>query len=272
METKKHVLVEKPICASVAEAEELVELARRNGVTLMVDHTYLFTGAVQWIRKTCQSGDLGKISYVDSIRVNLGLFQPDVNVLWDLAPHDLSIIDHILGEEPIFIDATGYCHVNPHLPDVAYLTLHFRSDAVAHLNLSWMSPFKERRLAIGGSKKMLVWNDLNREEKIKLYSTGIEFQPEDQRSVIIPEYRVGDIYSPRIPNHEALAAAIEHFANVISGREQSIMDGNHALRVVRMLEAAQASLDESLARVSRINGTAINSEVPVSIITRMSGT
>lgn len=246
LEAGKHVLVEKPLTGSVAEAEALVEIAEARGRVLMVDHTFLFTGAVQMIHDLVARGELGRISYFDSMRVNLGLFQPDVNVLWDLAPHDLSIMDYILGEEPIHVEASGHCHVNPHLPDIAYLTLHFPSKIVAHFNLSWMSPVKVRRTAIGGSNKMLVWDDLDREEKIKIYNSGIDFQPEEAKDVIIPDYRIGDIFSPRVSNREALAAVVEHFGAVIRGREQSIMDGRKGLRIVRTLERAQQALDASL--------------------------
>ena len=252
LESAKHVLVEKPMARTVEESEHLIELAVRNKRVLMVDHTFLFTGAVQKIRQMIERGELGRISYIDSMRVNLGLFQPDVNVLWDLGPHDLSIIDYLFGEEPIYIEASGYCHVNAHLPDIAYLTLHFQSRTVAHLNLSWMSPVKVRRLAIGGSDKMLIWDDLNNEEKIKIYNSGIDFQSEHERDVVIPEYRIGDIFSPRIPTHEALAAVIEHFAEVIAGREASIMDGVKGLRVVRILEESQKALDLGVAQVGRM--------------------
>jgi predicted dehydrogenase len=242
----KHVLVEKPMCATVAEAEQLVALAARQGVVLMIDHTFLFTGAVQRIAETVRAGELGRICYYDSMRVNLGLFQPDVNVLWDLAPHDLSIIDHLIDEEPIQIEANGYCHVNRNLPDIVYLTLHYSSAIIAHLNLSWMSPVKVRRIAIGGTNKMIVWDDLNNEEKVKIFNSGIQVQSEDQRQVIIPGYRIGDIYSPRLANREALAGVIEHFARVISGKETSIMNGQHGLRMVRILEASQRVLDKNL--------------------------
>lgn len=248
----KHVLVEKPMTASAAEAEELTALAERRGVTLMVDHTFLFNASVRHIRDMVRAGELGDVSYIDSLRVNLGLFQPDVNVLWDLAPHDLSIIDFILGQEPIHIEAGGHCHVNPHLPDIAYLTLHFPGNAVAHLNLSWMSPIKVRRMAIGGTRRMVVWDDLNMEEKVKIYACGIEFQPEDQRSVIIPEYRIGDILSPRLPKTEPLAGAAAHFAAVIAGREEPVTDGRLGLRVVRTLEQAQTALDRNLREVAAL--------------------
>ncbi len=246
----KHVLVEKPMCTSSAQCEELIGLAKAQGVTLMVDHTFLFTGAVQKLRELHASNALGKISYYDSLRVNLGLFQPDVNVLWDLAPHDFSIMDHVIGVEPIHVEATGYCHVNPHLPDIAYVTIHCASGMIAHFNLSWMSPVKVRRIAIGGDRQMAVWDDLDREEKIRIYNSGIRFQPESERITIIPEYRIGDIYSPRVPSREALVGMIEHFANVIKGHEAPIMGGDKGLRVVRMLESAQASLDASLAKVA----------------------
>jgi predicted dehydrogenase len=251
----KHVLVEKPLCSTVAEGDELVALAAERGVTLMVDHTFLFTGAVRTMREICARGELGKITYYDSMRINLGLFQPDVNVLWDLAPHDISVMDHLLDEEPIHVEATGYSHVNTSLPDIAYVTLHFASDRVAHFNLSWMSPVKVRRTAIGGSSKMLVWDDLDREEKIKIYSSGIEFLPEDERSTIIPQYRVGDIYSPRVSSREALATMVEHFAAVIGGGVDHMTSGERGVRVVRILERAQAALDRNLAELGRLRGT-----------------
>lgn len=249
VERGKHVLLEKPMCRTSAECSELIELAAAAGVTLMVDHTFLFTGAVQKLRELSASGSLGKISYYDSLRVNLGLFQPDINVLWDLAPHDFSILDYVIGAEPIHIEATGYCHVNSHMPDIAYVTIHCAGDVIAHLNLSWMSPAKVRRIAIGGDRRMVVWDDLDREERIRIYDSGIKVRPMDQRFTIIPEYRIGDIHSPRIPNTEALGAVMHHFADVIETRKSSIMGGQQGLRVVRMLEAAQAALDTSLARL-----------------------
>jgi len=243
----KHVLVEKPMCVSAEEGAELVALADRVRRVLMVDHTYVFHGAVRKIEELMRTGALGAVSYFDSLRVNLGLFQPDMNVLWDLAPHDFSILDHLFGEEPDEIEATGHCHVNPVHPDIAYITMHFPSSMIAHFSLSWMSPVKVRRIAIGGANQMVVWDDLNQEEKLKIYDSGIEFQPEDERSVIVPAYRIGDVHSPRIPPGEPLAAIIGHFGNVIAGRETSRLDGHHGLRVVRMLEKTQAVLNANLA-------------------------
>jgi predicted dehydrogenase len=243
----KHVLVEKPMCTTSSEGEELLALARANRCTLMVDHTYLFHGAVCKLAELKRTGSLGTISYYDSLRVNLGLFQPDMNVLWDLAPHDFSIIDYLFDEPPVHVEATGYCHLNAGLPDIAYVTLHFASRMIAHLNLSWMSPVKVRRIAIGGSRRMAVWNDLDQDEKLKIYNSGIEVQPEDQRGTIVPSYRIGDIYSPRLPPSEPLAGVVQHFRQVIAGEEESIMDGRRGLRIVQLLEAAQRSLAASVA-------------------------
>lgn len=252
LEAGKHVLVEKPMCATVDEGQTLIDLAAGKGVTLMVDHTFLFTGAVQMLRELCRSGEIGRISYYDSMRINLGLFQPDVNVMWDLAPHDLSIMDFLLDEEPVDVEVSGYCHVNPGVPDIVYLTLHFPSDMVAHFNLSWMSPVKVRRTAIGGSDKMVVWDDLNQDEKVKIYNSGVEFQPEDQRRKIMPGYRIGDVLSPRVSQREALQGVVSHFAAVIGGREPSIMDGERGLRVVRTLERAQKILDQRLPEIAAL--------------------
>jgi len=219
----KHVLCEKPLCTRVEDAEDLVETAAANNAVLMIDHTFLFTGAVQTIAALCQSGELGKISYYDSIRINLGLFQPDVNVMWDLLPHDLAIIDYLIEEELVHVEAQGYCHVNNGVPDIVYATLYYPHSFIAHLNLSWMSPVKVRRTAVGGLKKMLVWNDLDKEEKIKIYNSGIAIQPETVREIIIPSYRIGDIYSPRIPDTEALAGVVAHFNSVIRSETKSII-------------------------------------------------
>jgi predicted dehydrogenase len=246
----KHVLVEKPMCASIDEARELVAIAERSGATLMVDHTFVFHGAVQKLYELKRTGVLGTVSYYDSLRVNLGLFQPDVNVLWDLGPHDFSIMDHLFDEEPLHVEATGYCHVNPGIPDIAFVTVHFASQMIAHFNLSWMSPVKVRRVAIGGSNQMVVWDDLNREERLKIYDSGIHFQPEEQRRALIPSYRIGDVLSPRIADSEPLAAVAQHFHDVIAGNARSLMDGRKGLRIVTLLERAQRSLDSSLGTLA----------------------
>ncbi|CAL78880.1 putative NAD(P)-dependent oxidoreductase, GFO/IDH/MOCA family [Bradyrhizobium sp. ORS 278] len=239
----KHVIVEKPMCASVAECQELTAIAHRANRVLMVDHTFLFTGAVQMIKQLAQRRELGDICYFDSMRVNLGLFQQDVNCLWDLAPHDLSIIDYLLEDEVVGIDASSYCHLNPGFPDMVYVTLHFARNTVAHLNLSWMSPVKVRRIAVGGTKQMLVWDDLDQDQKIRVYNSGIEYLPADQRNSMIPQYRIGDIYSPRLPKTEALAGVVDHFSRVIRGDENSILSPERGTKIVRILEMTQKILD-----------------------------
>jgi len=248
---KKHVLVEKPLCTNQREAQEMIDLAEKMQVTLMVDHTFLFNSSVQKIHEICRSGELGKICSFDSVRVNLGLFQQDINVLWDLGPHDFSIVHYLFNEEPIHMEAAAYAHLNPHLPDMTYLTMYFPSNMIAHFNMSWMSPVKVRRVSIGGTNKMLVWDDLNHEEKIKIYNSGISHQQEENRNVIIPEYRIGDIFSPRVPNKEALQGVVAHFANVIFKKEKSLMDGYAGLRVVKMLEAAQQAIESNLQQLSK---------------------
>jgi predicted dehydrogenase len=242
----KHTLVEKPLCMTAEQASDLVALAKRQGLVLLVDHVFVFHNAVRKLKELMQNESIGKVSYYDSLRVNLGLFQPDVNVLWDLAPHDFAIMNYLFLEEPEHVEATGYCHVNPHLPDIVYVTAHYKSHMIAHLNLSWMSPVKVRRIAVGGNKQMVVWDDLNLEERIKIYDNGVEFRPESERLAIVPSYRIGDISSPRIAQREALAAVVEEFARVIHDKTDSIIDGAQGVRVVRMLERTQAALDRSL--------------------------
>jgi predicted dehydrogenase len=242
----KHVLVEKPLCMRAEEGNDLVALAKAQGRVLLVDHVFVFHNAVRKL-KELMGRSIGKVSYYDSLRVNLGLFQPDVNVLWDLAPHDFAIMNYLFDQDPEHIEATGYCHVNSNLPDIAYVTAHYRSHMIAHLNLSWMSPVKVRRIAVGGSNQMVVWDDLKLEERIKIYNSGIEFRPESERLAIVPSYRIGDVSSPRIVNREALAGVVEEFARVIAEKKaDSIIDGSQGVRVVRLLEMAQTALDRSL--------------------------
>jgi predicted dehydrogenase len=246
-----HVLTEKPMASSSAEAEELVELAHVHRARLLVDHIYLFHDAVMKLKELKNSDVLGKVSYYDSLRVNLGLFQPDMSVLWDLAPHDFSITDFLFDEDPIHIEATGYCHVNQQLPDIVYVTAHYASRMIAHVNLSWMSPVKVRRIAVAGNKKMAVWDDLNNEERLKIYDSGVVFHGNEQRSTIIPSYRIGDVYSPRLINHEPLARLVDHFGRVIIENLPSPVDGQAGLRIVKLLDQAQRSLDMSLAALER---------------------
>lgn len=249
LDAGKHVMVEKPMCTTSAEADDLIARAERNGLTLMADHTFLFHPAVLKLGELVHSGALGQISYFDSQRVNLGLFQPDVNVLWDLAPHDISIIDYLFGGEPVHVEASGYCHVNPGFPDIAYLTFHYPNSMVAHLNLSWMSPVKVRRIAVGGSDKMVVWDDMNREEPVKIYDSGITTHPRQDREIILPSYRIGSVSSPRLAGNEPLVDVVENFRQVILGQAKPRSDGHVGRRVLRTLERAQAALDVSLRQV-----------------------
>jgi predicted dehydrogenase len=252
LEADKHVLVEKPMCATVAEGEKLLAVAEVQQRVLMVDHTFLFNGAVQAIRRLHAAGELGTLSYYDAMRVNLGLFQPDCSVVWDLGAHDVSIMDFILEEEPIHIEAHGFSHVNPGVADLAFISLYFASDMVAHFNLSWMSPVKMRRTAIGGDKRMLVWDDLNLDERIKIYNSGISLQPDALRNVILPQYRIGDVFSPRVDSAEALGGVVEHFAAVVAGDVASILGGDRGLRVLRTLEQADALVSQNLEYVETL--------------------
>jgi predicted dehydrogenase len=238
----KHVFVEKPFTSCVAQAEELIELAAANRVQLMVDHTFLFTGAVKKIRELIDTGALGQLYYYDSTRVNLGLFQHDTNVLWDLAPHDLSIMDHLISARPEVVVATGQKHLNSH-EDVAYLTIYFDNSVIAHININWLSPVKVRTTLLGGEKKMLVWNDLEADEKIKVYDKGVTITTGQGVYDLLVSYRSGDMWAPRIDQQEALSTEARYFIDCIDKNEVPFNDGLAGLRVVRLLEAAQRSLD-----------------------------
>lgn len=237
----KHLFIEKPFTSTASEAEQLIELAESYGLTIMVDHTFLFTGAVRKIRQLIDDGTLGKLYYYDSTRVNLGLFQHDVNVLWDLAPHDLSIMDYLIGAEPEGIVATGSHHLNG-LADVAYMTIYFPGNVIAHLNVNWLSPVKIRTTLIGGEKKMLVWNDLAVDDKIKVYDRGVNISSREGVYQALVSYRSGDMWSPKIDGTEALTRELEYFVHCVNTGERPINDGAAGLRIVRMLEAAEASL------------------------------
>src|SRR5262245_1837668 len=203
LENGKHVFVEKPFTATVDQAQELIELAERKNLLIMVDHTFLFNGAVRKIRQLIESGTLGNLYYYDSTRVNLGLFQHDANVVWDLAPHDLSIIDYLIEDGPEAIVATGEKHVNG-TEDMAFITMYFPNKVIAHLNVNWLSPVKVRTTLIGGEKKMLVWNDLEADEKIKIYDKGVERSSGNTGYDLRVSYRAGDLWVPRVEQVEAL--------------------------------------------------------------------
>ena len=241
LENGKHVFVEKPFTSNSAQAEELIELAARKNLKIMVDHTFLFTGAVQKIKQLLEDGALGELYYYDSTRVNLGLFQHDINVVWDLAPHDLSIIDHLFQKTPEAVSATGQTHLNGH-EDVAFITLYFPDNVIAHINVNWLSPVKVRTTLIGGEKKMLVWNDLEADEKIKVYDKGVQVTSREGLYNLLVNYRSGDMWAPQIEQVEALTRELAYFVDCIMTDKTPFNDGNAGLRVVKMLEATSASL------------------------------
>jgi predicted dehydrogenase len=248
LEQGKHVFVEKPFTSSAAQAEELINLAEQKNLRIMVDHTFLFTGAVKKICQLLHGGDLGKLYYYDSTRVNLGLFQHDVNVIWDLAPHDLSIIDHLIKEQPEAISATGQTHLNGH-EDVAFITVYFPNKIIAHINVNWLSPVKVRTTLIGGEKKMLVWNDLAADEKIKIYDKGVHIATQEGLYNLLVNYRSGDMWAPQIEQVEALKQELAYFVECLESNRAPSNDGAAGLRVVRMLEAANQSVSQRGALV-----------------------
>jgi predicted dehydrogenase len=241
LENGKHVFVEKPFTGNVAQAEELINLAERKNLLIMVDHTFLFTGAVRKIHKLLREGILGKVYYYDSTRVNLGLFQHDCNVIWDLAPHDLSIMNHLLNKDAEAISATGQAHLNGH-EDIAFITAYFPDNVIAHINVNWISPVKVRTTLIGGEKKMLVWNDLEADEKLKIYDKGVDVKSQEGVYNLLVSYRSGDMWAPQVEQVEALRVELQYFVECIKRSESPFNGGCAGLRVVRMLEAASKSV------------------------------
>jgi predicted dehydrogenase len=241
LQNGKHVFVEKPFTSSSAQAEELMELALRNNLKIMVDHTFLFSGSVRKIKDIVDAGTLGPLYYFDSTRVNLGLFQHDVSVIWDLAPHDLSIMDHIILEQPEAVVATGSSHLNGHA-DMAFITVYFPQQIIAHINVNWLSPVKVRTTLIGGKDKMLVWNDLEADEKIKIYDKGVDIKNGESVYDLLVSYRSGDISAPKVEQTEALKVELQYFVDCIVNDRTPMNDGAAGLRVVRLLEAAEQSL------------------------------
>jgi predicted dehydrogenase len=237
----KHVFVEKPFTCTVEQAEELIELAEKKNLKIMVDHTFLFTGSVKKIKEIVEDNVLGDLYYFDSMRINLGLFQHDVNVIWDLAPHDISIMDHIIGETPRGIVATGISKFNG-IEYVAYITIYFNNNVIAHINVNWLSPVKVRTTLIGGKKKMLVWNDIVSDEKVKVYDKGVEIDSKEGVYSLLVNYRSGDMWAPKIPETEALKLEAECFVDCILNDRNPINDGVAGLRIVRILQAANKSL------------------------------
>jgi predicted dehydrogenase len=242
LEQGKHVFVEKPFTSNTAQAEELINLAARHCLKIMVDHTFLFTGAVRKIHQLLAEGSLGQLYYYDSTRVNLGLFQHDINVLWDLAPHDLSIMDHLLDGSPEAIVATGQGHLNGH-EDVAFMTLYYPAKVIAHINVNWLSPVKVRTTLIGGEKRMLVWNDLEADEKVKVYDKGVKITSREGMYDLLVSYRSGDMWAPQLEQGEALRTELLYFVECISSQREPFNNGCAGFRVVKMLEAASESMN-----------------------------
>jgi predicted dehydrogenase len=239
----KHVLVEKPLASRSDHARQLIDEAASRKLVLLVDHTFVYTDAVRKIRELIASGELGDIYYYDAVRVNLGLFQHDVNVVWDLAIHDLSVMDYVLPEKPVAISATGISHIPSQPENVAYITLFFAGAQIAHVHVNWLTPVKVRHTLIGGSEKMILYDDLDPSEKLKVYDKGISVTPrqEDVYKMLV-SYRSGDMWAPRLDNTEALQTEALHFIDCVENGRQPDTDGAAGLRMVSMIEAAETSL------------------------------
>jgi predicted dehydrogenase len=247
----KHVLVEKPMTATVKEGEALVAEAEARGLTLMVDHTFIYTSAVRKIHELVNDGRLGELYYYDSVRVNLGLFQHDVSVLWDLAVHDLSIMDFLIGRNPVRVAATGIAHVAGQPVNMAYLTCFFEGATIAHFHVNWLAPVKVRQTLICGSERMIVFDDLEASEKVKVYDKGIVLgDPDEMNFEPRVGYRTGDMWAPRLDVTEALKVEAEHFVSCVRTARRPDSDGPSGLRIVRILEAATQSLANQGAPVT----------------------
>jgi predicted dehydrogenase len=240
----KHVLIEKPLAATAEDAMRLVEEADRRGLVLLVDHTFVYTPAVQRIRDLAESGEIGDLYYYDSVRINLGLFQRDVNVLWDLAVHDLSIMDYVVRRQPLAVSATGLAHVPGTPENIAYMTMFFDGSFIAHVHANWLSPVKVRRTLLAGSRRMILFDDLEASDKVKVYDRGISLDPSSPADVyqMLIGYRAGDMWSPQLEVREALHAEAAHFLDCVERRAVPRTGGLAGVRVVRLLEAATESM------------------------------
>jgi predicted dehydrogenase len=242
LEHGKHVLVEKPLAASVAEAESLVDIASKRRLTLMVNHTFIYTGAVRTMKEIVERRDLGELYYFDSVRINLGLIQRDVNVLWDLAPHDIAILEHLVVEKPVAVCANGACHIGNGIENVAYLTVYFDSGLIAHFHNNWLAPVKIRTVLLGGSKKMILYDDMEISEKVKVYDRGVEVAGPEQVHNTLISYRLGDMWAPRLDTAEALRLVAAEFVDCIQTGRRPLTDGVNGLNVVKILEASEMSI------------------------------
>lgn len=242
LEAGKHIWVEKPFTATSTEAQELIEIAEANNLRIFVDHTFLYTGAVQKIKELVDTGELGEIKYFDSVRINLGLFQHDVNVIWDLAPHDLSIMYHVMGEHNVIgVSANGVANYYDH-ENIAQLSLYFDNNTFANFHVNWTSPVKLRKMIVGGDKKMLVFDDMENFEKIKVYDSGIEMDTTESIHEALVQYRIGDMHSPKVVQTEALALGAKEFIAAINEKRTPLTSGYDGLKVVKILEASEKSI------------------------------
>jgi predicted dehydrogenase len=256
LEAGKHVLVEKPLTSSVSDGEKLAALAERSGLVLMCDHTYCYTPAVQRIREIIRTGEIGDIQFIDSVRINLGLVQPDVDVLWDLAPHDLSILDFVLPEDvvPVAVAAHSSDPIGAGRACLAYLSVWLSNGALAHVHVNWLSPTKIRTTIFGGSRRTIVWDDMNPSARLMLHDRGVdrlpvsELAPDDRRQALI-SYRVGDVHGPALTEREPLASAVAEFAAAIAEHRAPLTDARAGVRVLKLLEAASQSADNGGVRI-----------------------
>jgi len=252
LEHGKHIFIEKPITANVRDAQQLINIAMENKLTLMVDHIFVYNGAVNKIKNIIKAGEIGDILYFDGVRVNLGLFQHDVNVIWDLAIHDLSIMDFLLPMKPVAISAVGIGHFN-HIEDMSYLTLFFKENCIAHLHVNWLAPVKIRRILIGGTQKMIVYDDMETVEKIRVYDKGVEIKTKEGIYKTLIQYRTGDMSAPRFDSTEPLAMITNEFVNCVENGCSPICDGTSGMRMVQILEAAEKSI-KNKGQIMELNG------------------
>lgn len=257
LEAGKHVLVEKPLTDSVAEGEKLADIAERSGLVLMCDHTYCYTPVVQRIRELVRGGEIGEVQFVDSVRINLGLVQPDVDVLWDLAPHDLSILDFVLPDDvvPVAVAAHAGDPIGAGRACLAYLSVWLSTGALAHVHVNWLSPTKIRTTVIGGTRRTIVWDDVNPAARLSIHDRGVDrrpagsLEPDERRQALI-SYRVGDVLVPALPEKEALQAVMAEFANAIMENRSPLTDARAGLRVLALLEAASRSVENDGTRIT----------------------
>lgn len=243
LEAGKHIWVEKPFTSTSAEAESLIELAEKKNLKIFVDHTFIYNGAVRKIKELVDKGELGNVIYFDSERINLGLFQRDVNVVWDLAPHDLSIMNYLCEHREVkALAANGIANFNGK-ENLAHICIYFEDNCFAHFHVNWVSPVKIRRIIIGGDKKMLVYDDMENFEKIKVYDSGVEFKSAEKIHEALVQYRIGDMFSPKVNQTEALALGAQEFLSAIKENRTPLTSGKDGLAVVRLLEAADISLE-----------------------------